>query len=136
MNPRAAVLAAYTKTILTLIALAVVFTLNLPVRSLALAAVFVSGAGLWTGLLVFRGTYEREVQRRPPDPKRSFRRATLTLCLVLFWIAGIVRAFVERHWAEAFATFVLWWAGVLVAAVVETGRQHWIENSARQPHDA
>ncbi len=122
--------------ILTLIALVVVLTLGLPARGLAIAAAVSGGAGLWTGLLVFRRTYEREVQRRSPDPARAFRWAALTLFLTLFWLAGVARGLFGRAWAEAFATFVLWWAGVMAASVIETWRQHRIENPAtRRPHD-
>ncbi len=114
--------------ILTLAGLAVVLTLGLSVRGLALAATVYGGAGLWTGLLVFRRTYERNVQHRPPDPARTFRWAALTLFLTLFWLAGVVQGLVGQAWAEAFATFVLWWCGVMAASVIDTWRQYRIES--------
>ena len=75
---------------LTLGGLAVVLARGLPARGLALAAIVYGGAGLWTGLLVFRRTYEREGQRRPADPRCAFTRTALTLFLTQFWVVGVL----------------------------------------------
>jgi hypothetical protein len=133
MKPRTAELVGYTKAILTLLGVGVVLALGLPITRLVIAALIYGGSGLWTGLIVFCGTYERDVERRPMNPQRSFRRSVLLLFLALFWLAGVARGLVERHWAEAFATFVLWWVGVLAASVIETIRQLRIERGRSAP---
>lgn len=120
-------LVGWAKILLTLLGLAVVLRLGLPPERLAIAAAIIGGNGLWSGLIVFRGTYERDVQRRPAEPKRAFRRAALLLFLTVFWLTGVASGIFARHWAEAFATFVLWWVGVLIASVVETRRQQRLE---------
>ena len=127
MKPRTAMLVGWAKILLTLLGLAVVLRLGLPARRLAIAAAILGGAGFWSGLIVFRGAYERDVEHRRAEPKRAFRRAALLLFLTVFWLTGVVSGVFAKHWAEAFATFVLWWVGVLIASAVETRRQLRLE---------
>jgi hypothetical protein len=59
VNPRTATLVGWAKIVLTLLGLAWVLRLGLPPERLAIAAAIIGGAGFWSGLIVFRGTYGR-----------------------------------------------------------------------------